>query len=42
MGEKVQGNGSWTVEVKVQSILQDPQSENENQHIRQKLKEITQ
>ena len=42
MGEKVQGNGSWTVEVKVQSVLQDPQSENENQRIRQKLKEITQ
>ena len=42
MGEKVQGNGSWTVEVKAQSVLQDPQSEHENQHIRQKLKEITQ
>ena len=42
MGEKVQGNGSRTVEVKVQSVLQDPQSENENQRIRQKLKEITQ
>ena len=42
MSEKVQGNGSWTVEVKVQSVLQDPQSENENQRIRQKLKEITQ
>ena len=42
MGEKVQGNGSWTVEVKVQSVLQDPQSENENQRIRLKLKEITQ
>ena len=42
MGEKVQGNGSWTVEVKVQSVLQDPQSEHGNQRNRQKLKEITQ
>ena len=42
MREKVQGNGSWTVEVKVQSVLKDLQSEHENQHVRQKLEEITQ